>query len=47
MGHGSTRDNVERVLEALAEALEACGHECSARDAIYEAARVYDEAGSR
>jgi alanine-glyoxylate transaminase/serine-glyoxylate transaminase/serine-pyruvate transaminase len=41
MGEGSRRQNVERLLEALAEALNHTGYACSARQALAAAAAAY------
>lgn len=41
MGHGSRRENVERLLKALAPVLNELGYRCSEEEALAEAGKVY------
>jgi len=41
MGHGSRRENVERLLKALALTLNELGYSCSGEEAFAEAGKVY------
>ncbi len=41
MGNGSRRENVERLLNSLADTLNRQGHCCSAEEAVSEAGEVY------
>jgi len=41
MGHGSRRENVERLLRALALTLNELGYSCSGEEAFTEAGKVY------
>ncbi len=41
MGHGSKRENVERLIKALGEELSALGHQCSVEEALSESGKSY------
>jgi len=43
MGHGSRRDNVERLLKALGDTLNNLDHKCSREEALVEADKVYKQ----
>ncbi len=43
MGHGSRRDNVERLLKALGDTLNILDHKCSREEALLEADKVYQQ----
>ncbi len=41
MGHGSKRENVEKLIKALGEELNTLGHHCSAEEALLESGKIY------
>jgi len=42
MGHGSQKQNVERLIKALGEIMQPMGHKCSVEEALSAVARTYE-----